>query len=380
MRDAGRPEERHLVADGEAEAEQAATAEDWRLAALSSEEEDEWLQERLQRPTKRRKKQRQPPDEAAERAATVAVRPASELAWRFAAAPLAWQAAPGIDLAAPAELTLTLAPGSCDIRLALTGSVAADAASSSCGTGGTCQGTLAAPTAEAAEALVSLLRSGHLWCGLHGVPAPKNGHSGASGGPAAALHLSLGDKALAEAAEHPEEQQQVGQGLQLWECACVRERCERVSNHPAPQQCTQRQPCCCALWHMAALLCSHPPHAHYPVVFYPSCSPRQLRCAPCPPTPTLCSASGTATYCSCCWAGWHRTWTPSGSWSIRQPQRLEAPPLAARLPLLPPLLPRSCSAARCAAPGLPRSRALPPLAPAGLGARQLLMRQSSMRR
>lgn len=213
MRDVGRPEERLVVADGNAEAElaavAAAAAEDWRLAAFSSEDEDAWLQERLRRPAKRRKKQRCP-DEAAERNATVAVRPAVELKWRFAAVPLTWHATPAINPAAPAELTLTLPLGSSDIGLAIIGSIAANVASSSSGSDGAWQGSLSAPSTEAAEALVSLLRSGHLWCGL-GTSAAATSTSGGSGDASAGkLHVSLSDKAVAEATGHPEEQQQVG--------------------------------------------------------------------------------------------------------------------------------------------------------------------------
>lgn len=380
MRDAGRPEERHLVADGEAEAELAAdVAEDWRLAAFSSEEEDAWLQERLRRPAKRRRKQRQP-DEPAERNATVAVLPAEELAWRFAAVPLTWQGAP---CAAPTELTLTLAPGCSNIGLAFVGSTAPDAASSSSGAGATCQGSLAAPSAEAAEALLSLLRSGHLCCGLHSSPAPNSG-SGSMGEPAQALHLGLGDKALADTAEYPEEQQQVRHGPGRAQRAPGKSCSRRAFRNMQHSDSADTRACMWfyTVYYPAALLSCKPAHA---LLATGACAPIAASCAAPTPSAAPCrlprSARGTAACCSCCWAGWRRIWTQSKSWSIRQPlqQRPQgALPALLLLPLrrLPPL---SCSAARCAVPEVLRSQALPPSAPAGREGQWPLMQRSSMR-
>lgn len=99
------------------------------------------------------------------------------------------------------------------------------------------------------------------------------------------------------------------------------------------------------------------------------------------PTSRPChSVCGTVTCCTCCWAGLHPTWTPNKSWSIRQRRRMrpQAPPAAQQpWPLPPP--PRSCSAALCAAHGLPGSPGLPPSALAGQAAPWLLTLPSSMR-
>lgn len=128
---------------------------------------------------------------------TVAVQaaPPAEQRWRFAELAVEWREAGSSSSQQRLELEdgqlrLCLPPDGGDVRVHYQASG-----------GALWLGATAAPPAEG-EALLLLLKSGHLSCSVPALP------SGASGSASGRLHLSLTDKAAADAAEHAEEQQQ----------------------------------------------------------------------------------------------------------------------------------------------------------------------------
>ena len=197
---------------GGSEDEAAAAADAWRLAGVadSSDDEEDFL---AQRAAKRRRMQRRRgaaaagSDADAAPGVAVALQSAAELSWRFADLPVSWQpAASGSGRMADGDG----AGGSGSLQLALQpdGSLEAGLTVGAAAW----HGSLAPPGKEAATGLLSLLRSGHLSCGVAAAAKStgrgSSGGSGAAPGPLLSLSLSLSDRAAAEAAEHPEDQQQ----------------------------------------------------------------------------------------------------------------------------------------------------------------------------
>ena len=180
---------------------------DVRQAGEDSEESEG--QETRRRPAKRRRKQQRgrgvSPASQQAPALSVAIGavPASQQPWRFAALPIAWQAVAGSSRQHQQGDAPQLEEGQVALRLELPGSAAEAEGQASievrCESSGSWHSTAAAPSHAAAEAMLQLLKSGHLSAGLD--PAP-----GSHGG--GALQLSLTDRAVAEAAQDPEEQQQ----------------------------------------------------------------------------------------------------------------------------------------------------------------------------
>lgn len=197
---------------GRVEDRWAADAATEAAADLEQQQHEPWLagsspegseDEAARRPTKRRKRLQRGRQAGAgdeRHAAVVDVASEAQQPWRFAELPLAWQAAAGPSRAAASDppleegqLMLSREPGSCSVGVRSE-------------SGGAWLASIAAPSEAAAEALVSLLKSGHLSAGLGGSPA--SGGGGGSDGGGSSLRLSLTDKAAAEGAQHPEEQQQ----------------------------------------------------------------------------------------------------------------------------------------------------------------------------
>ncbi len=219
QRDQGRFEDRFLAGGTEAAAEEEAAGQLWEeWQAGGSEAESEEVARR--RPAKRRRKLQKRGRGAAAAAeedggglsVVVAAAAPDEQHWRFAELPLQWQAVAGpshqqaaADMLEEGQLLLSLEePPFCSDGMDSTHSSGGSSGSIAvrCQVSGAWQGSVAAPDAAAAEALLLLLRSGHLSCSLVGPPGAPNG------GTKCTLALSLTDKATGEPAEHPEEQQQ----------------------------------------------------------------------------------------------------------------------------------------------------------------------------
>lgn len=194
----GRVEDRHLAAATDSDDAGAAGLQgEWHMGSGKDDSEVEVAR----RPAKRRKRlQRRRQGGGGEiseqRSVAIELAPAADQPWRFAELPVAWQAAAGTSQQAADELPLE------EGQLALMQDPpGGDSLAVRCESGGAWHTTVTAPSEASAEALLLLLKSGHLSCSLGATPSSK----GASAG---TVHLCLTDKATADAAGHPEEQQQ----------------------------------------------------------------------------------------------------------------------------------------------------------------------------